>query len=69
MSFSITPLLLHSDAVPLRARAALRAAFASPPAERSPHLESAARILYQESNLDCGDARELVGLPSTGGSG
>lgn len=64
MDFSITPLLLHSESVPASARAALRAAFDSPLEERGLHLESAARILSQELDLECGDAMELVGLPA-----
>jgi hypothetical protein len=63
MSFSITPLLLHGEQVPPGARHALRAAYDAPPDKRKPHLESAARILHQELDLDCIDARELVGLP------
>jgi plasmid stability protein len=64
MGFSITPLLLHSDSVPASARAALRAAYDSPLEQRSRHLESAARILTRELDLECGDALELVGLPA-----
>ena len=67
MTFSIVPLLLHSDSVPERAREALRAAYDSPLEERSAHLESAARILHYELDLDCGDAHELVGLAGLGG--
>jgi hypothetical protein len=66
MSFSIVPLLLHSDAVPSGARSELRAAYDAPLEERSLHLEAAARILYLEADLDCGDARELVGLSDAG---
>jgi hypothetical protein len=66
MSFSITRLLLHSAHVPAMARRALRAAFDAPFEERTPHLESAARILHRELELDCSDARELVGLSSEG---
>ncbi|MDB4955726.1 MAG: hypothetical protein JWO36_3295 [Myxococcales bacterium] len=66
MSFSITPLLLHSDIIPSNAREALRAAYLAPAEERTPHLESAARILHQEAALDCHDARELVGLDAGG---
>lgn len=62
MSFSVTPLLLHSDHVPLTARRALRAAHAAPGEERTRHLESAAKILHRDLDLDCRDARELVGL-------
>jgi hypothetical protein len=43
-------------------RQALRAAHDGPSGERGRHLESAARILHRELALDCGDARELVGL-------
>jgi hypothetical protein len=66
MSFSLAPLLLHSDDVPADARAALREAHEAPVAYRTALLESAARILYREVDLDCGDARELVGLPTIG---
>ncbi|MEO5767420.1 MAG: hypothetical protein ABIS92_03635 [Polyangia bacterium] len=62
MAFSLAPLLLHSDQVPASARSALRTAHALPAEQRQAHLESAARILYQELDLDCSDARELVGL-------
>jgi RES domain-containing protein len=66
MSFSLTPLLLHSEHVPVGARRALREAAQAPAHERTPHLESAARILYRQAELDltCDDARELVGLPA-----
>jgi hypothetical protein len=63
MSLSFAPLLLHSDAVPHAARQALRAAQDGPSADGPYHLASAARILHRELALDCGEARELVGLP------
>jgi hypothetical protein len=66
MSFSLAPLLLHRDDVPAAARRALLAASAATVDERAPHLESAARILHHELDLDCMDARELVGLRSRG---
>jgi arginase family enzyme len=69
MSFSVAPLLLHSEHVPLTARHALRAAYEAPVEERISHLESAARILYCELDLDCVDARELVGLSTEGACG
>ena len=69
MSFSVAPLLLHSDHVPLTARHALRAAYDAPVEERTPHLESAARILHRELDLNCLDARELVGLSAEGNCG
>ena len=62
MSLSVTPLLLHSDDVPAAAREALRDALAAPAAQRESHLELAARALYREADLECRDARELVGL-------
>ena len=62
MAFTLEPLLMHSDAVPEQAKNALKAASLVPPIERKAQLESAARILYRETDLDCVDARELVGL-------
>jgi hypothetical protein len=65
MSFSVAPLLLHSNHVPASVRAELRAAYEGPETERTQHLEVAAGILHREVALDCWDARELVGLPTT----
>jgi hypothetical protein len=62
MSFSIAPLLIHSDDVPAETRAALRAALSAPADARSPLLETAARALHRAVPLDCADVRELVGL-------
>lgn len=62
MAFSLAPLLVHNEAVPLLAREALRAAHDAGPEEREEMLEHAARILYRETDLECRDARELVGL-------
>lgn len=62
MAFSIAPLLIHSDAVPLRARQALLAASVAPAEDRQTALAHAARVLYTESSLDCEDALEIVGL-------
>ncbi|HEY3233921.1 MAG TPA: hypothetical protein VGJ84_04360 [Polyangiaceae bacterium] len=66
MAFSIAPLLIHNDAVPLEARNALRAASFAPPEHRTTELEAAASILYRETDLDCSEARELVDLPPGG---
>ena len=66
MAFSMAHLLMHSDAVPPEARDALKEATSGPPERRSAALESAARILHREGNLDCRDARDLVGLPPGG---
>lgn len=62
MSFSLAPLLVHSDAVPLLARQALRAAADAPPDTRDVLLEEAARVIFDETDLECRDVRELVGL-------
>jgi len=65
MSLSLLPLLIHHEAVPAIARTALRATCGAASAdERRAHLETAARALCREAHLDldCADARELVGL-------
>jgi hypothetical protein len=62
MTFSLLPLLLHEDDVPVTARVALRRANLAPAATRRVYLELAARALTRDANLDCEDARELVGL-------
>jgi hypothetical protein len=69
MRFSIAPLLIFNDAVPPAARDALRAATFGPAKERVARLESAARAIYLATDLDCREAREIVGLdagPSCG---
>jgi hypothetical protein len=58
----MAPLLLHLDGVPAGARAALRDALDAPAEQRARHLEEAARALHDVADLDCDDARELVGL-------
>jgi hypothetical protein len=67
MAMSFELLLLHSDAVPGPAREALKAASAAPPEVRPHALESAARVLYAQTELDCGEVRDLVGLPPKDG--
>ena len=59
---SLLPILLHSDDVPASARDALLAASVAPVDEQRTHLEAAARALFRDAQLDCADARELVGL-------
>jgi hypothetical protein len=61
--FTMAALLMHSSQVPQRAREALRAAHDAPPQERQERLESAARILFKETELPCADVLELVDLP------
>jgi hypothetical protein len=64
MALSVAPLLIHSESIPEGARLALRDAFLRPEGERPALLQTAARILAQEVELDCSDALELVGLTS-----
>jgi hypothetical protein len=66
MNFSMLPLLVHSESVPVGARNALRAAYVAPPERRDAELIAAARVLFQETDLDCVEARDLVGLPACG---
>jgi hypothetical protein len=68
MGFSLTPLLVHHDGVPREARDALRAASDGPPELRIEALTRAAHVLHREIGLDCGDVRELVGLPQSASS-
>lgn len=63
MGLNLSELLIHSEAVPRRAREALRAASFAPPERRKAELESVARILLRETDLDCCDTRDLLGLP------
>ena len=63
MGLNLSKLLIYSEAVPTRAREALRAASFAPPEQRKAELESAARILLRETDIDWRDARDLVGLP------
>jgi len=69
MAFTMSTLLVHNEQVPDAARKALQAADAATPSQRGPLLASAARILYDQTDLDCEDALELVGLPEECGCG
>jgi hypothetical protein len=62
MGLSMASLLIHSEQLPVPARAALKAAHEGPPHRRLRLLESAARILHRDVGLECSDARELVDL-------
>ena len=62
MGFTMVALLMNSDSVPPAAREALKRAHLGPREHRTALLESAARVLYRETDLDCGEARDLVGL-------
>lgn len=60
--FSLAPLLLHGDLVPEGTRDALRSAYAAPEGAREDLLRDAARVFARETDLECADVRELVGL-------
>ena len=66
MSFSMAPLLMHDTDLPAAIREQLRAAYLEPE-RRDDHLVTAARLMHQELELECSDARELVGLPAACG--
>lgn len=67
MAFSISRLLLHSNSVPPEARDALRSALESEPEHKEAWLQRAFSLLHDTTDIDCRDARELVGLePSEG---
>ena len=65
LMLSMAALLMHSPDLPSSVRDELRAAFAEP-ARRDDHLVTAARIMHDQLDVSCGDARELVGLPAGG---
>jgi hypothetical protein len=64
MPIDLTPILLHSDDVPSDAKRALIAASQAPISQRSTHLEQAARSLVRQTDLSCGEVRDLIGLPA-----
>ena len=64
MAFDLSPLLIHSESVPPEAREQLKNASLAAPPDRAAALEAVARTLYRAAELDCADARELVGLPA-----
>ncbi len=66
MGITMAPLLMHSPDVPHAAKEALRLAMLAPVEHRDAHLELAAHVLYRETDLDCAEARDLVGLPTSG---
>jgi hypothetical protein len=64
MSLSMAPLLMNLEEIPAEARDAIRAAYEALPEHRNTRLESAARVLHRTTDIECSDARELVGLVS-----
>jgi hypothetical protein len=66
LAFTLAPLLIHSSAVPSAARDALKRAQSAPPDDREAWLESAAGVLYRETDLECSEVRDLIGLSPDG---
>jgi hypothetical protein len=64
MSLSMTSLLIHSVDLSSDVREALRAANDSEPDVRDLLLQQAAKMIYRETELECSDVRELIGLPT-----
>jgi hypothetical protein len=62
MKFSMAPLLMHDPDVPRLVREALRAAHVADPSDRIARLERVAKMLREAVDLECAEARELVGL-------
>lgn len=62
MSFSMIPLLMNSDSISAAAREALRAVIKAQPEQRTEARKEAARILFAETELECGEVKDLVGL-------
>jgi len=59
---SMIPLLVHSDVISEKARHALRAVIAAPKDERVPLRHAAALVLFEETELECDEVLDLVGL-------
>jgi uncharacterized membrane protein len=63
MTFSMLPLLVHSEDLSDDLRETFRQALSAPPEERKFQLEAAAKALYREAGtLECSDVRALLGL-------
>jgi hypothetical protein len=62
-------LLIHDEDVPAAAREALRAAIDGPAERWTEALESAARVLFAATDLECGEVRDLMGLAGAGPCG
>jgi len=69
MAINVASLLVHSDAVSGPARQALIEASRAAPEEREAKLQSAAKLLYAETDLECSEVRDLVGLPASASCG
>lgn len=67
MTLSLLPLLIHEHDLPAAARTAIALAQRATPADRTALLEVAAWSLTRDTELDCADAYELLGLTAPGG--
>jgi hypothetical protein len=56
------PLLIHSADLPVEVRDALQTAYAAEPADQPELLAQAANLLYNATDLECADVKELIGL-------
>lgn len=56
------PLLVHSPAVSAGAKQALIAAQASAPEQRAQAFKQAARLLRDETGLECRDVLDIIGF-------
>lgn len=62
-TFSMLPLLVHSEDLSDDLRETFRLALAAPPEQRKSQLELAARALFLEAGtLECSDVKALLGL-------
>jgi hypothetical protein len=62
-TFSMLPLLVHSEDLSDELRDTFRQALEAPPEHRQIQLELAAKALYREAAvLECSDVRALLGL-------
>jgi hypothetical protein len=62
-TFSMLPLLVHSEDLSDDLRETFRVALAAPPEQRKSQLELAARALFLEAGtLECSDVKALLGL-------
>ena len=62
-TFSMLPLLVHSEDLSDDLRETFRLALAAPPEQRKSQLQVAARALFLEAGtLECADVQALLGL-------
>lgn len=62
-TFSMLPLLVHSEDLSDDLRETFRQVLAAPPEQRESQLQLAAQALYREAGvLECADVKALLGL-------